>query len=157
MNGERMTEPRLRRLGESDLATLAALGAEQSQPWSTTQLREVLASPTDCVIGCEAGQALVGHAVVARLPFEAELQALLVAPAWRRRGLAERLLAAVIDQARQWGGERLLLEVRASNAAALALYRRTGFVEDGRRRGYYPLRTPGGQREDAVLMSLPLR
>ncbi|TFH88314.1 GNAT family N-acetyltransferase [Billgrantia azerbaijanica] len=151
-----MTEMRLRRLGESDLASLAALEAEQPHPWSAGQLREALRDPVACVFGGEVGEALVAHAVVARLPFEAELQALLVASAWRRRGAAVRLLAAVIEQARGWGSERLLLEGRADNVAALALYRRAGFVEDGRRPRYYPPLAPDGEREDAVLMSLAL-
>jgi len=152
----RMTELRLRRLGESDLASLAALEAEQAYPWSAGQLREVLRDPAAWVLGGEAGEVLVAHAVAVRLPFETELQAMLVGSAWRRRGVAGRLLAAVIDQAREWGSERLLLEVRAGNAAALALYRGAGFVEDGRRPRYYPPLAPDGQREDAVLMSLVL-
>ena len=73
----------------------------------------------------------------------------------RRRGLAAMLLTAVVTQCRRWGSERLLLEVRAGNAAAVALYRRAGFNEDGRRRGYYPPLegTTGANREDAILMS----
>jgi ribosomal-protein-alanine N-acetyltransferase len=78
-----------------------------------------------------------------------------VAPAMRRRGLAAALLKAVLEQCRHWGSERVLLEVRAGNAPAIGLYRRAGFREDGRRRGYYPpLQDPADTgREDAVLMS----
>ncbi|MCH4561885.1 GNAT family N-acetyltransferase [Halomonas sp. EGI 63088] len=147
----------LRRLAADDLAALAALERQAaSPPRSRGMLAQTLADIDTRVVGIEARGRLVGHAIVARLPFEAELQALLVAPDHRRRGLAGELLGAVIEQARRWQSERLLLEVRAGNGGAIALYRRAGFTEDGRRRGYYPPREAGEGREDAVLMSLPL-
>lgn len=153
-----MPDPRWRLLGPADLAALDALEqASQAQPESRRQLAEVLADARRVVLGMEVGGRLVGQAVVARRPFDAELESIAMSPAWRRRGLAGRLLGAVIDQARAWGSERLLLEVRAGNAAALALYRRAGWHEDGRRRGYYPPLPGEGRRgegrEDAVLMS----
>ncbi|MDN3557659.1 GNAT family N-acetyltransferase [Halomonas maura] len=150
-----MPERRLRRLTGADLAALVALErAGQARPWPTARLEAALASAEHAVLGLEAG-GLIGHAVVARQPFDAELEAILVAPAHRGGGLAAQLLCGVIAQARGWGSERLLLEVRASNAPAIALYRRAGLVEDGRRHGYYPP-LAGTRREDALLMSRPL-
>ena len=67
------------------------------------------------------------------------------APASRPDGL-EPLRAA----ARRAGMERMLLEVRPSNAAAIAFYRQAGFTEIGRRRGYYPAHEG---REDAIVMA----
>lgn len=152
----RRAEATLRPLGNDDLAALTALEqAGQEHPWTPRQLADALADPETRVIGAERDARLVGHAVVVRLPFEAELQAILVAGDQRRQGVAGWLLDAVIETARGWGGERLLLEVRASNAPAIGLYRRAGFNEDGRRRGYYPP-LAGREREDALLMSRPL-
>ncbi|MCE8042781.1 GNAT family N-acetyltransferase [Billgrantia desiderata] len=150
-----MTDGGVRRLSLGDLERLVALERQQPRHWSAGQLQAALEDRDCCVFGIEVEDALVAHAVVARLPFEAELQAMLVAPAMRRRGLAATLLTAVVTQCRRWGSERLLLEVRAGNAAAVALYRRAGFNEDGRRRGYYPPLegTTGANREDAILMS----
>lgn len=172
--------PVLVRLTEADLPAVAALEAAQGWPMggSESSLGVALADPAAAVFGLMERNApaeqggLVGYAVAARLPFEAELQALLVSEARRGRGLARELLAAVVDQARGWGSERLLLEVRAGNAAAIALYRGAGFREDGIRRGYYPPLPGAGQppdttpprqggaagaaREDALLMSLAL-
>ncbi|CAM3383069.1 ribosomal protein S18-alanine N-acetyltransferase [Halomonas lysinitropha] len=146
----------VRRLALADLETLSALEqAASPDPWTQDQLRAALSDPDTRVLGIEREGGLIGHAVVVRLPFDAELQAILVDGQARRRGLAGRLLTAVIDQAGTWRSERLLLEVRAGNEAALVLYRRAGFGEDGRRRGYYPS-CVDGQREDALLMSLPL-
>ncbi|WP_355659510.1 ribosomal protein S18-alanine N-acetyltransferase [Halomonas salifodinae] len=148
--------PELVRLVGGDLPDLLALErAGQLHPWSERQLADALADEAAWVWGIRDGAALLGQAIVYRLPFEAELQAITVSPLARRRGLARRLLAEVIATAREWGSERLLLEVRAGNAPALALYRAAGFAEDGRRRGYYP-GGAGAPREDAVLMSLVL-
>ncbi|MFY0989336.1 GNAT family N-acetyltransferase [Halomonas sp. C05BenzN] len=152
------TRPVLVRLTEADLEPVATL--EDAHGWPTGgsrgRLAATLADPATAVFGLMVGETLAGHAVVARLPFEAELQAILVDESRRRQGLARRLLEVVADQAREWGSERLLLEVRAGNGAAIALYRRAGFSDDGRRRDYYPPREAGEAREDAVLMSLPL-
>ncbi len=163
------------RLTLDDLEDIAALETAHGWPLggSGAQLAAALSDEASAVVGLRVGTTLTGYAVAVRLPFEAELQAILVDDAWRGRGFARRLLAAVVAQARAWGSERLLLEVRAGNAPAIALYRDAGFEDDGVRRGYYPPRpaspqppetTPprhagavgGDAREDALLMSLPL-
>lgn len=148
------SEAILRRLGATHLKAVIEVERKgQSHPWSPAQLASALDDHQASVWGAfDAGVRLMGFAVLYRLPFDAELQAITVAPWSRRQGVARALLERMGDEARYWGSERFLLEVRASNAAALALYRQMGFEEDGRRRGYYPL-TENGTREDAILMS----
>lgn len=142
-------------LGPERLEALAALESRRSREVLARELED--ANMRIFGIGAIGGkEGLIGYASVARLPFEAELQAILVAEPHRRQGVAGCLLQAVIAQARDWECERLLLEVRAGNVAALRLYQRLGFVQDGRRRGYYPSRKAEASREDALLMSLPL-
>ncbi|WP_277809642.1 ribosomal protein S18-alanine N-acetyltransferase [Chromohalobacter canadensis] len=149
---------RLERLAVAHLDAVAALEeAGQVHPWKRATLARALADDTLEVWGAWRDAALLGYAVLAWLPFEAELQAITVVPHVRRQGVAGRLLAHLVTRARQGGAERLLLEVRASNTPALALYRQYGFDEDGRRRGYYPPVTRGGEREAAVLMSTSLK
>ena len=82
---------------------------------------------------------------------ECELENLVVANQHRRRGLASRLMQALVAIARQRKLERILLEVRESNQAARALYEKVGFKENARRKAYYiqPL-------EDAILLALTL-
>lgn len=93
---------------------------------------------------CQGGHVRAG--VVARsVGPEVDLLWLAVAPGARRRGVAGRLVGAVELWAQETGG-RVRLEVRSSNAAALALYDRHGFVVVGRRPRYY------GDGEDAVLL-----
>lgn len=150
-----MLVPRPELLRPADLPALVALElAGQPHPWAEGALRQAFEDHRAQLWGVREGAGLLGYAVVYQLPFEAELQAITVAPQARRRGIARALLAGVIVQARQWGSERLLLEVRESNQAARRLYDQAGFGLDGRRRGYYCL--GAGRREDALLMSLLL-
>lgn len=82
---------------------------------------------------------------------EWELENIVVAPATRRKGLATRLLTALLDRARETNSERVFLEVRESNQAARAFYARLGFEQSGRRKLYYT-----NPPEDAVLYRLTL-
>lgn len=79
---------------------------------------------------------------------EAHISTFAIRSGWRRRGLGKILLAAMLRDAGALGAVSALLEVRASNREAQALYARYGFREVGRRRGYY--RDNG---EDALLMT----
>lgn len=126
------------------------------------ELQEVLGAADSCVLGAFAGaagrsQRLVGFVWLARQPFDAEIQAIGVLPALRGRGVGDALMRAARVAAEHWQSERLLLEVRAGNAAAIGLYQRHGFSVDGRRNNYYPASSvSGAAREDALLMSLAL-
>ena len=87
---------------------------------------------------------------------ELHINTLAVAPEFRRRGYATALLQAVMREAETEGAVKATLEVRASNAAALALYERLGFRISARRPGYYT-----NPQEDALILwreggSLPL-
>lgn len=84
---------------------------------------------------------------------EATLFNIAVDPAYQRRGLGRALLEHVIDEVEKRGVATLWLEVRASNAGAIALYEGLGFNEATIRRNYYP--TTDGH-EDAIVMALPL-
>lgn len=146
----------IRQLEAQHAALLHALEALACSGASPQQLDEALADDTAVVLGVWQEAELVGYALVAKLPFDAELQAIGVLPAYRGQGIGQRLLSDVIEVALQWRSERLLLEVRAGNQRAIALYQRAGFSEDGRRKNYYPDATGAAGREDALLMSRPL-
>lgn len=137
-----------------DCSALAALDAQcNPSPWSARQFAACLEHAHETVLLAEHGRELAGLMVWQRIADEAELHLIDTAPALRRRGTASLLLQHLFAEAAAQGLCRILLEVRRSNLAAQALYRRHGFRECGRRPGYYPL--PNGSREDAVLMEKP--
>ena len=79
---------------------------------------------------------------------------MLVDRGWRGRGVGAALLQAAIGLARQQGLHKLSLEVFAHNTAAIALYRKCGFVEEGRRAAQY--RRASGELWDTMIMGLAL-
>ncbi len=92
-----------------------------------------------------------GFAVSSLLPPRAELETIAVAAPIRRRGVGRLLLAALVAELKATGVRELLLEVRASNQPAIGFYLAAGFVQTGRRAGYY-----AHPEEDALLMSARL-
>jgi len=110
-----------------------------SDAWSRGLVEQGIAAtlPTVSYLVAEQDGAVVGHTVSSAAGDDAELQRIAVDPAYRRRGLASALLAAVEERAAADGAERLLLEVRGDNTTAAAFYESRGFEEVGRRRGYY--------------------
>ncbi|MFA0811235.1 ribosomal protein S18-alanine N-acetyltransferase [Microbulbifer epialgicus] len=146
-------ELQLRRAEQADCPALATLAhSAHSHPWSETQYQQSLEDGHQCWLLNYAG-GVVACCVLSALFNEVEILDIAVSPGWRRRGLAETLLTYLITELPR-DTRRLLLEVRASNLAALSLYRKLGFSRDGLRKNYYP--TENGGREDAVLMSLAL-
>ncbi|MDF3829182.1 MULTISPECIES: ribosomal protein S18-alanine N-acetyltransferase [unclassified Pseudocitrobacter] len=99
------------------------------------------------------GDKLAAFAITQVVLDEATLFNIAVDPAYQRRGLGRELLEHVIDDVEKRGVATLWLEVRASNAPAIALYESLGFNEATIRRNYYP--TVDGH-EDAIVMALPL-
>jgi ribosomal-protein-alanine N-acetyltransferase len=93
----------------------------------------------------------VGFVVASLIAPEAELETIVVAAGFQRRGVARRLFEAMADDLGRWQVREVLLDVRQSNVAAQGFYRSLGFVEEGRRPGYY-----ADPIEDAVLMRLRL-
>jgi putative acetyltransferase len=79
---------------------------------------------------------------------------MLVDRDWRGRGVGSALMQAAISLAREQRLHKLCLEVFAHNAAAISLYRKCGFVEEGRRSAQY--RRASGERWDSIVMGLAL-
>ena len=119
-------------------------------PWSRQLLSGLLALENARTIAAVDGSGTVlGYASLQTVLDEGYLNNLAVLPAHRRRGIA----SALLGELRRYGEERglafLTLEVRASNAPAIALYAKHGYVQAGRRKNYYT-----HPREDAILMTL---
>lgn len=97
----------------------------------------------------EGERRVVGLVVAWMILDEAHIASLAVHPDFRRKGIGERLLLTILEDAVHKGAGQAMLEVRASNSAAINLYRRFGFEITGRRIRYYR-----DNNEDAVLMNL---
>ena len=80
---------------------------------------------------------IIGYAGTWLVLDEVQITNVAIIPAYQGRGIAHRLMDELMQAARERGAERMTLEVRPSNAPALALYRDCGFVSAGRRPHYY--------------------
>jgi ribosomal-protein-alanine N-acetyltransferase len=141
-----------------DVEALARLeSACFSHPWTGPQLAsEVALGPPAAVLVARGPSAAAnaGVTVGAYCAYRVVVDEMLVMnvavhPDWRRRGIARFLLRLAMRRAARAGARTALLDVRASNRAALALYSSLGFERMGVRRGYY--RSP---LEDALVLRL---
>ena len=119
-----------------------------SQPWPENAFRVELANPAARCWVAEAEEQVAGALVFVRVLDEAELATIAIHPAFRRRGIARKLLKTAMDAAHAEGARIYHLEVRVGNTSAQKLYKSFGFEEVGRRPKYY--RDNG---EDALLMT----
>lgn len=78
---------------------------------------------------------------------EAHVTNIAVHPEYRRRGIGKAVLIKMMEEAARLNIQRMTLEVRVSNAGAIALYEHLGFEQGGVRKHYYP-----DNREDALIM-----
>jgi ribosomal-protein-alanine acetyltransferase len=140
-----------RPLREADLAYVAALEAQiHAAPWSYGNFRDALAAGYGAQVGEWEGR-IVAFGVMLLAPGEAQLLNLSVVGDARRQGLGRALLDRFVDDAQSAGAEQMFLEVRVSNAPAIALYRSAGFAPVARRHHYYPATARSGT-EDALVM-----
>lgn len=140
--------PRVKAVSVSDEEILRQCAALEAQifpdAWSIAAMRTAALAPaTTLYAAMDENDNVLGYAFVTRVLDTADLDNIAVAPEYRRQGIAGMLLDAAFD-----GTEAAVhLEVRTSNAGAIALYRKHGFRECGIRKNYYQ-----NPREDAVLM-----
>lgn len=138
-------------MGESDLDEVAAIERlVQAFPWQRNHFADGLAAGyRGWVLRQQGG--MVGFAMVMDAPDMVHLLVIGVRPEAQRHGVGARLLAQSEAHARAQGIDALTLEVRPSNAQAIAFYRQHGFEHVGTRKAYYPLGR--NAREDAWIMT----
>ncbi len=145
-----MAPCRLTAITPADLAQILSIENRSfPSPWNHNAFLEELACPT--AYGYTARYVrnlsetdstltdgdLLGYIWYRIIIDEMHIFKVAVAPEWRRLGVASWILRRAMTAAEDKGAAAALLEVRASNAEALALYRKLGFNMIGRRKGYY--------------------
>lgn len=152
-----MTEAggRVEPIPEGGIEALAILHAAcfPDDPWEAGALARIVALSGGFGWLAWEDEEPVGFILVRDLGNECEILSLGVAPRWRRRGIARRLLAAANAEAMRRKLPSVVLEVAVDNTPARDLYTATGFVAVGRRARYY--RRPDG-RADALILRLAL-
>jgi len=140
-------------LAGEDLPEIIAIEqAAHPYPWSEAVFEDCLRAGYRLDGAFDRGR-LLGYSVVMPVLDEWHLLNLCVDPGSQRRGVGRFLLERLLETARVGGASCLLLEVRAGNRVAIALYESAGFADIGHRKAYYP--APDG-REDARVMRCPL-
>jgi [ribosomal protein S18]-alanine N-acetyltransferase len=144
--GEVGTE--VRQLAYSDLPAVISIERRSfPAPWSLAMFVLELSKPSGICLAATAADELLGYLVCSRYDRVWHLMNVAVAPEWRRRGVATRLISRLVEE----GGGKLpfTLEVRVSNRAAISMYEGLGFRSAGVRPRYYQ-----DNGEDALIMWL---
>jgi ribosomal-protein-alanine acetyltransferase len=144
---------RVRPAEVADAAPVAALDRALfgADGWSDPTLLAELTGPGRFAVVADGRGEVLGYAITWLADEVVDLQRIAVHPDHRRAGLAHELLSAVLDRAAADGAYRMLLEVSALNAGAVAFYETEGFHAFDRRRRYYR------DGADALIMVRPLR
>ena len=117
-----------------------------STPWSEASIAHYMEAGNTIFVVARHGEETIGYAAVMCVLDEGNLVSIGVHDDYRQMWIASELLDIVYDMAHDRGVTSINLEVRTSNEAAIALYEKHGFVQNGRRKDFY--RDP---KEDALL------
>ena len=135
-------------MNEAHVAQIAQLERRCfSDPWSENSIRSELTGRLSLWVVALDGDTVAGYVGSQSVLGESDMMNVAVAPEYRRQGIAQALILELIRRLAQQGNHSLMLEVRASNAPAIALYEKLGFARVGSRPNYY--RNP---KEDALIL-----
>jgi [ribosomal protein S18]-alanine N-acetyltransferase len=143
----------VRKLAAPDVPVVVAILHEspEAAAWSRDSLLRMESAGGAMMWVAERNGNVAGFLIGRSVADEFEIQNMAVAAEHRRHGVGSKLLESALEFSRIAAIARVYLEVRSSNARAIAIYKRQGFTECGRRARYY--RDPV---EDALLLSLVL-
>lgn len=136
------------KLSEKNIEQVSRLEAECfSMPWSAKSFEEILDNPNALYLVAKEEDRVIGYCGAYVILDEGDINQVAVAPEYRGKGVGRRMLAELLEQLEQAGAEAVTLEVRKSNAAAIALYEALGFAVEGVRKNFYEKPV-----EDALIM-----
>ncbi len=146
--GRKEMQVEIRPLQENDIGALAEIEAEAfSMPWSEQGFRELLNHSYCFYLVALVQGRVAGGCGYTEVCHEANIDNVVVAGQYQNRGIAQKLLRALIARGEAEGVEAFTLEVRVSNGAAIHIYEKYGFRSEGIRPGFYEK-----PREDAMIM-----
>ena len=138
----------IRNMMQADVRQLAELEKNCfSDPRSVSAFEYELKNPLSLWLVAVEDEEVLGYVGTQTVMDESDMMNIAVLPRCRRQGIAEKLITVLADALVERGSKSLALEVRVSNAPAIALYEKLGFVQVGRRPNYY--RNP---KEDAFIL-----
>lgn len=135
-----------------DILTLAALEEQcfKTDRWSYRTFAACYENPSFCGVVAVEGEDIIGYGGITIAADSADIENVLVAERYRRGGVGSKILESLIECARLKGATEIFLEVRVSNAPAMRLYLKKGFVGVYARPRYY------SDGEDCLVMKLSL-
>ncbi|HBT36582.1 MAG TPA: ribosomal-protein-alanine N-acetyltransferase, partial [Hyphomonas sp.] len=136
------------------VALLHAKSFSESEAWSAASMRDLLKDPNVLTLGILSDGQLAAFVMGQTVAGETDILTIATDPHQRRKGLAGRLISALVKRVGERGVTRIMLDVAEDNLPARELYRAHGFAEDGRRPRYY--RAARNVPVDAILMSRSL-
>ena len=138
----------IRKMNLEDVSTIAELEKVCfSDPWSENSIASEVENPLSYWLVAEVDGEVAGYVGSQTVLDAADMMNLAVSPDYRRQGIGQALVNALVEHLQQNKVIALLLEVRVSNAPAIALYESLGFAQVGRRPKYYH-----NPREDALIL-----
>ncbi|MFG6340519.1 MAG: ribosomal protein S18-alanine N-acetyltransferase [Lachnospiraceae bacterium] len=137
-----------RRMRAEDVPFISRLEEETfSMPWSADSFLQMIEKEDTAYFVAEEDGRLLGGCGLLLIAGEGNITNVVVAPEARRRGVAAKLLAYLMEEGCRAGLNAYTLEVRVSNTAAIGLYEKLGFVSEGIRPNFYEK-----PAEDAMIM-----
>ncbi|MEG2842689.1 MAG: ribosomal protein S18-alanine N-acetyltransferase [Ruthenibacterium sp.] len=136
-----------KKLEPQEAAAVAAIEAQVADGWSENGILSALESAAVRCFIAKENDVVLAFCCFSLVAEEANLDALSVAAAARRRGVGTALLTFTFAALAAEDAQKIFLEVRSKNAAAIALYRKLGFAAIGTRRNFY-----ANPADDAVIM-----
>lgn len=142
----------IRRMRREDVADVAKLERKIfNDAWSEKAIQETLEQKQTMTLLAYEDKRLIGYVILYFVLEEGEIARIAVEDAYRRQGVASKMLSELEYLCEDNGVNKLLLDVRESNETARRFYERQGFVRDGIRKNYY-----SDPVEDGILMSCEL-
>lgn len=138
----------IRKMNAGDVTAIAQIEKDCfSDPWSENSIASELANPLSYWLVADDHGVVAGYVGSQTVLDSSDMMNIAVSADYRRQGIGEMLVNGLVDHLQQENVRALLLEVRVSNAPAIALYKKLGFQQVGRRPGYYH-----NPREDALIL-----